>query len=45
MITIFTDGSSRGNPGPGGYGIVMIWNGHRKELGEGFRKTTRPSFQ
>jgi ribonuclease HI len=40
MITIFTDGSSRGNPGPGGYGIVMKWNGHRKEINEGFRKTT-----
>ena len=40
MITIFTDGSSRGNPGPGGYGIVLKWNSHRKEMGGGFRKTT-----
>jgi ribonuclease HI len=40
MIHIYTDGSSRGNPGPGGYGIVMKWNGHRKEMSEGFRKTT-----
>jgi len=40
MITIFTDGASRGNPGPGGYGVVLKWNGHRKELADGFRKTT-----
>jgi ribonuclease HI len=39
-ITIYTDGSSRGNPGPGGYGIVLISGNHRKELSEGFRKTT-----
>ena len=44
MITIYTDGSSRGNPGPGGYGVVMMAkvNGkpYRRELSEGFRKTT-----
>lgn len=40
MITIFTDGASRGNPGPGGYGVVMIYGAHRKELSEGFRLTT-----
>lgn len=40
MITIYTDGSSRGNPGPGGYGTVMMAKGHRKELSSGFRKTT-----
>ncbi|MBL3656449.1 ribonuclease HI [Fulvivirga sediminis] len=44
MITIYTDGSSRGNPGPGGYGTVLMAkvNGenYRKELSEGFRKTT-----
>ncbi|MEQ8715696.1 MAG: ribonuclease HI [Cyclobacteriaceae bacterium] len=40
MVTIYTDGSSRGNPGPGGYGTVMLYRGHRKELSEGFRKTT-----
>lgn len=44
MITIYTDGSSLGNPGPGGYGVVMMAkvNGkaYRKELSEGFRKTT-----
>jgi ribonuclease HI len=40
MITIFTDGASRGNPGPGGYGAVLKFNHHRKELSEGFRLTT-----
>ena len=40
MIIIYTDGSSRGNPGPGGYGTVLKYKEHRKELSEGFRKTT-----
>lgn len=40
-IKIYTDGSSRGNPGPGGYGVVLISDdGHRKEVAKGFRKTT-----
>jgi ribonuclease HI len=41
-IIIYTDGSSRGNPGPGGYGVVMILAGtaYKKELSQGFRKTT-----
>lgn len=39
-ITIYTDGAARGNPGPGGYGIVMLSGQHRKELAEGFRLTT-----
>ncbi|MCM5662546.1 ribonuclease HI [Galbibacter mesophilus] len=41
-VHIYTDGSSRGNPGPGGYGIVMEWVGkpYRKEFSEGFKKTT-----
>jgi ribonuclease HI len=40
-IQIYTDGSSKGNPGPGGYGVVMLSEeGHRKELAQGFRKTT-----
>ncbi len=40
MIKIYTDGSSRGNPGPGGYGVVMLYQQHRKEMSEGFRLTT-----
>ncbi len=39
-ILIYTDGSSRGNPGPGGYGAILIWGNHRKELSQGFRLTT-----
>jgi len=40
MISIFTDGSARGNPGPGGYGAVLISGHHRKELSQGYRLTT-----
>lgn len=40
MIVIYTDGAAKGNPGPGGYGVVMKFNKHRKELSGGFRKTT-----
>jgi ribonuclease HI len=39
-IVIYTDGSARGNPGPGGYGVVMIYGKHRRELSEGFELTT-----
>lgn len=39
-ITIYTDGSCLNNPGPGGYGIVLIYGEHRKELSGGFRLTT-----
>ena len=41
-IIVYTDGSSRGNPGPGGYGIVMQKFGtdYLKEFSEGFKKTT-----
>lgn len=39
-ISIYTDGSSKGNPGPGGYGVLLISGPHRKELSEGFQTTT-----
>ncbi len=39
-ITIYTDGAARGNPGPGGYGVVLICGSHRLEKTEGFRLTT-----
>lgn len=41
-IHIYTDGSARGNPGPGGYGIVMEWVGkpYKKEFSEGYKHTT-----
>ncbi len=40
MITIYTDGAARGNPGPGGYGVVLLSGKHRKELSAGYRHTT-----
>ena len=39
-IVLYTDGSSRGNPGPGGYGAVLMYGHHHKELSQGFRLTT-----
>lgn len=39
-ITIFTDGAASGNPGPGGYGVILKSGNHYKELSEGFRRTT-----
>lgn len=40
QITIYTDGSSMGNPGPGGYGVVMMAGPYRKELSQGYQLTT-----
>jgi ribonuclease HI len=40
MIQIFTDGAAQGNPGPGGYGTILRFGKHEKELSEGFRLTT-----
>jgi ribonuclease HI len=39
-VTIYTDGACSGNPGPGGYGTVLIYNGIQKELSGGYRDTT-----
>ena len=39
-ITIYTDGSALGNPGPGGYGVVLMSGRHFKELSQGYRLTT-----
>jgi ribonuclease HI len=39
-ITIYTDGASRGNPGPGGYGAILMSGHHRKEISQGFFMTT-----
>jgi len=39
-VNIYTDGAARGNPGPGGYGVVLIAGKHYKELSSGYRKTT-----
>jgi ribonuclease HI len=39
-VTIYTDGACIGNPGPGGYGVVLMHGTRRKELAKGFRRTT-----
>jgi len=39
-ITIYTDGACSGNPGPGGWGALLKWNGHEKELSGGETETT-----
>ena len=39
-ITVYTDGAARGNPGRGGYGVILLSGNHRKELSQGYRKTT-----
>src|SRR6202162_3002040 len=39
-VDLYTDGACRGNPGPGGYGVVLIYGAHRKELSADFRWTT-----
>ena len=39
-VVIFTDGACSGNPGPGGWGSVMMYNGHRRELSGGEKQTT-----
>lgn len=39
-LQIYTDGSSRGNPGPGGYGVLLMYGNKSKELSAGYRLTT-----
>ena len=39
-VTIYTDGACKNNPGPGGYGVVLQYGEHRKELSAGYRRTT-----
>ena len=40
LINIYTDGAAKGNPGPGGYGVVLEYNKRKKELSAGFKLTT-----
>ncbi len=40
QISLFTDGSCLGNPGPGGYGAILIYKGHQKEISQGYILTT-----
>ncbi len=39
-VTIYSDGACSGNPGPGGFGTVLVYNGIEKEISEGFKETT-----
>ena len=39
-IVMYTDGAARGNPGPGGYGVVLIYGSHKIELSKGYKHTT-----
>lgn len=40
IVSIYTDGASRGNPGPGGYGVLLMFGKHKKELSKGYKYTT-----
>jgi ribonuclease HI len=40
LVEIYTDGACRGNPGPGGWGVVLRYNGHEKQLHGGEAETT-----
>ena len=44
-VTIYTDGAAQGNPGRGGYGVVLLSGPHRKELSEGYRLTTNKRME
>lgn len=39
-VDAYTDGACSGNPGPGGYAVILRWNGHEREISKGFRRTT-----
>ena len=42
-VVVYTDGAAKGNPGNGGYGVVMMFGSHRKEITAGFELTTNNS--
>jgi len=44
-VDIYTDGSCIGNPGPGGYGAVLVSGGRRKEISQGFKRTTNQRME
>lgn len=39
-VIVYTDGAARGNPGPGGYGVILMFGKHYKELSQGYKRTT-----
>jgi ribonuclease HI len=44
-VEIYTDGACSGNPGPGGWGVVLLWGGHRRELSGGEAHTTNQRME
>lgn len=44
-VDIYSDGACSGNPGPGGYGAILVYNGKEKELSEGFAETTNNKME
>lgn len=40
QVEVYTDGGASGNPGPGGYGVLLMYKQHRKEMSQGYRLTT-----
>ena len=44
-VNIYTDGACKGNPGAGGYGVILEYNGHKKELSGGFAETTNNKME
>ncbi len=44
-VTIYTDGACSGNPGPGGWGAILMWNGKRRELSGGAKQTTNNQME
>ena len=43
-VVVYTDGACSGNPGPGGWGSVLLFNGHRRELSGGEKETTNKDY-
>jgi ribonuclease HI len=44
-VEIYTDGACSGNPGPGGWGVVLLWGGHRREISGGEAHTTNQRME
>lgn len=45
LVDLYTDGACSGNPGPGGWGVLLCWNGHEKELSGGKAQTTNNQME
>lgn len=44
-ITLYSDGACSGNPGPGGFGTILVYNGHEKCISQGFSETTNNKME